>query len=124
MLSHIGDDHTLLGQTAEELVEKANRRLGQTARIKLSKLGTAGDFAPLTPVGQGSSAQLGVKCGNRIRQIANHRNVAGTNPIQLRWVNFKVNNLGVWREARRIASYAIIQPRSENQQQISFVQCR
>ena len=124
MLSYISDDHTLLGQTAEKLVEKANRRLGQTARIKLGKLGTARDVAPLTPIRQGGTANFRMKFRNRIRQIANHRNIAGTNPIKLRRINFKVNNLGAGREPCRIASNPIIQPRSENQQQISFVQRR
>src|SRR5258708_21966303 len=112
MLSHIGDDHTLLGQTAEKLVKKANRRLGQPSWIKFRQVGTASNgppFAPIRKLGaprlaavarRGDFSKFRMKCRNRIRQIANRRNVAGTNPIELCGITFKVNNLRVRREAR------------------------
>src|SRR6202034_910708 len=38
VLAYIGNDHAVFRQTAEELIEKTDRRLRQSARIKLGAL--------------------------------------------------------------------------------------
>ena len=68
--------------------------------------------------------QFRLKRRNRIRQISDHRQIAGTYAIQLRRINFKVNDLGMRRESRRIARHAIIEPRPKYHQQIGLMQRR
>jgi len=58
-------------------------------------------------------AQFRVKRRNRFGQISDHRQLTGPNTIQLRGINFEVNDFCVGGKARRLAGYAIIQPRSE-----------
>ena len=59
---------------------------------------------------------------NCLGHISDHRQLTLTNAIKLRGINFKVNDARVRSKARRLARDAVIQTRSENQQQIGFVQ--
>ena len=121
MLAHVRQNHVVLRQPAEEFVEKANRRLRQPARIELCPLGAARNRTPCAEVRKSVTPQFRLERRNRVRQISDHRQIAGTYAIQLRRINFKVNDLGMRRKSRRIARHAIIEPRPKYHQQIGLV---
>src|SRR5258706_4132107 len=124
MLAYVRDHDAILWQAAEEFIEETNCRLRQSARIKFSAFSPASYRAPATPIGQGSAAYFRVEYRNRIREVTNHRQLTRTHAIKLCRINFKVDDLGMRREARGISGHTIIQPRSKNQQQVSLVQSR
>ena len=98
VLPHIGghdairEHNAVFGQPAEKFVEKANRRLGETPGIKFGSLGSAGHCPPATEVRSCMTPQFRLECRNRICQISNHRQIARTHAIELRGVDFKVND--------------------------------
>src|SRR4029079_669762 len=61
---------------------------------------------------------------NSLSQIADHRQVARAYAVQLRRIDFEVNNAGVRSKTTGLAGDAVVQPGPEYQQQIRLVQCR
>src|SRR5260370_42312211 len=93
VLTYIRENNIVARQAAKKHIEKANRRLRQTAWIQSGSLGAAGESAPFAEVGTRVTPQFRLKRGNRIGQVSNDRQIAGTHAIELRRINFKVNNL-------------------------------
>src|ERR1700722_8769332 len=110
VLADIGDYDTVLRQAAEKFVEKANRGLRRPWWIWPRALGSESHVAPLVPVRQGRSRIPHglVERGNRLGQVSHDGNFASAHAIQLRGIDFKVNDLGEGREAGWIAGDAII----------------
>ena len=115
MQAHGGDDDAFFRQTAEQFVEKTNRGLSQPARVELGPVRTTSLRAPGAEVREWMPPQFSFERRNRLRQISHHCNFAGTHAIELRGIDFEVNDLGVRRKPRRIAGDAIVEPRSKDQ---------
>jgi hypothetical protein len=99
MLAHVGKNHAVLRQTAEEFVEEANGRLRQAARIEFRALGPASDGAPLREVRQCVTAKFCVESRNGVGQVSDYRQIARAHSIELSRINFEVNDLGVRGES-------------------------
>src|SRR5439155_27363927 len=95
VLAHVGKNHAVLRQKAEEFVEEANGRLRQAARIEFRALRPASDGTTLRKIRQGGTTKFRAESRNCVREIPGHGKIARTHAIQLRGINFKVNDLGV-----------------------------
>src|SRR2546427_4330119 len=122
VLANVGQDHAVLWQPAEELVQKTNRRLCQASGVKFGAFRSASDRAPATPVGQRDMAQRAVTRRNRLGQVADDRQLTWMNTVKLYRINFEVHDAGVRRKTSGIAGHAIIQPCAEYQEQVCLVQ--
>ena len=63
-----------------------------------------------------------MECRNGFRQVTDNRQLAGTHPVQLCRINFKMHNTRIRREANGITRYAIVEPSAKHQQQVCLVQ--
>ena len=122
MLADIGYDNAVFGQTAEQFIQKADGQLRQSPRIKLRAVRPTCHSPPSAPIWQLRVTNFFGKGWNRLRQIADDRQFTGTHSIQLRRINFEVNDLCVRRKARGVARDAVVESRAKHQQQIVFVQ--
>src|SRR5204863_9535798 len=91
VLAYVGKNYAVLRQAAEEFIEKTDRRLRESARIKFPALRPTCDRAPIAPVRQLHPAQRIVTGGHALCQITHPRQLTRTNPVQLRCINSKVN---------------------------------
>jgi len=64
VLAYVGKNYAILRQAAEEFIEKTDRRLRESARIKFPALRPTCDRAPIGPVRQLHPAQRIVTGGN------------------------------------------------------------
>jgi len=110
VLPHVGNHHAVVGQAAEEFIEKTNGRLRQSPRIKLGSFRTTGNIAPRAEVGKGRSLvpHVRMKRGNGICQVSDHGLITGADAVELRRIDFKMNDPGLRRKARRIARDAVV----------------
>ena len=59
-----------------------------------------------------------------MRQIANDRQLAGANAIQLSGINFEMHDARIRSKASRFPGHAVIEAGAKNQQQVGLVQCQ
>src|SRR5205085_1064740 len=109
MLADVGDNHAVGRQVPEQLIEEANGRLGNAARIWLSALFAGRHRSPAAPVRQGNVTQFVPEFRDGFGEIANDWNFASPYPIKLCRVNFEVNDSGVRREPGRLTGHTNIQ---------------
>ncbi len=133
VLSHIRQYEAgpILRHAGEQFLQEGFRRMCQAWLPRVARLGrlrplcafrSAGHRSPTGEVRQVRVFGLLIKRGNCFREIADHGQVAGTDAIQLRGIDFKVRDLRVRRETSRLARHAVIQPRPEHHQQVGFVE--
>ena len=121
VLAYIGKNHAVFRHTPEQFVEKTDRWLRQAAGIEFCAIGTAGQAAPFFEVRYGMAAKFRVQRWNRVGEIPDYGKMRGPHAIELRGIDFEVNNLGVRSKARGIARDPVVEARSEYQQEIGLV---